>query len=554
MHRPFRSTLLTVSLTAGVGSLLAGLLAAQPSPDLAVLFEQQSPGFPGVSQDEDALGFSLAAGDFDADGDDDVAIGIPGEDVDGVEDVGAIVVMEGLPGGLDSTATLTVPSEMLGDTEEDNWVGLAQAVGDFDGNGYPDLAVGMPRETLTFDGSERVQAGSVVVLYSNASGLGGLGTQELHQGADGVQETPELGDHFGLAVRTGDLNGDGFDDLVVAAPHETLMVDGSPVLLAGVVHVIYGSVVGLRANGQAVVDDLLLDKSDLEGEPTFADSFGLSMTVGDFGQVDEEGAGVDDLALGLPREAVDGEAQAGLVGVLYGADGTGLSAASWKSFSQGDLGGLGPVLFSEQDDLFGAALAAGDFDGDGTEDLAIGVPGEGSVGPGLMLFGLGEVDIVYGSPDGLDPVQVAAVDRFGLVGFIIQGGFFGRRLAAADFNGDGRDDLVVGAPETPVDGNELAGVVYVADGQADRSFGPTVTVGQGAHGPGQVEAGDRIGETLLTGDFDGDGFPDLMVGAPFEDTPNGAIDGGAVTVFYSATLHSDGFESGDFSGWSQVVD
>ena len=107
------------------------------------------------------------------------------------------------------------------------------AAGDFNGDGFADLAIGASGEALGTVG----EAGVVHILYGSAKGLTAQGNQVFHQDSPGVQETAEGSDVFGCALTTGDFNGDGFVDLAIGAPGEALGSIGS----AGIVHILYGS-------------------------------------------------------------------------------------------------------------------------------------------------------------------------------------------------------------------------------------------------------------------------------------------------------------------------
>lgn len=201
-------------------------------------------------------------------------------------------------------------------------------------------------------------------------------------------------------------------------------------------------------------------------------------------QVDFNGDGFADLAVGAPGEAVGAEAGAGALNVLYGsADGLQPSA---DIFFQGSGGVPGTA---EHDDAFGAAVAKGDFNGDMRFDVAVGVPDE-AVG-GVTLAGA--VNVLYGSLGGL----TGAGSQLFTQGNAEPVDFLGASLAAGDFDGDGFFDLAVGAPIERVGSQQAAGAVSVfyASGGGVLTPGPAFLQGSGGLG-GTAEAFDFFGAAL----------------------------------------------------------
>ena len=180
-----------------------------------------------------------------------------------------------------------------------------------------------------------------------------------------------------------DFNGDGFDDLVVGVSGE----DVGGIVNAGAVNVIYGSSVGLSSSGNQIWHQ---DSLDILDTAKLFDAFGSALAAGDF-----NGDGFDDLAVGVPGEDIMGIVSAGAVNVIYGSS-VGLSSTGNQIWHQDSLDILDTA---ELFDAFGSALAAGDFNGDGFDDLAVGVPDEdiGDIGD----IDAGAVNVLYGSAAGL---------------------------------------------------------------------------------------------------------------------------------------------------------
>ncbi len=167
---------------------------------------------------------------------------------------------------------------------------------------------------------------------------------------------------------------------------------------------------------------------------------------------------------------------------------------------------------------FGSVVTFGDFNCDGYDDVARGMPFYNWNGPDS-----GQVTIAHGSANG--PIEWGIIDQDGL-DTRESGDQFGFALASGDFDGDGCDDLAVGAPEEALN-NAPFGVVYLYRGTVE-GLVDDIRIDQNLiWGGGHNEAGDKFGYSLVSGDFNADGYDDLAVGAPGEDSPgtNGARSG-----------------------------
>src|ERR687898_198232 len=365
--------------------------------------------------------------DFNNDGSEDLAVGVPFESVGSIESAGAVNVLYGSAGGLSGAGSQLFTQDtpgVPGAAEDFDQFGAALAAGDFNGDGFTDLAVGAPGESV----GAIEAAGAVNVLYGSAGGLSGAGSQLFTQDTAGVPSAAEDFDFFGFALAAGDFDNDVFADLAAGAPVESVGAIES----AGAVNVLYGSAGGLSGAGSQ------LFTQDTAGVPSAAedfDQFGAALAAGDF-----NGDGFTDLAVGAPGESVGAIEAAGAVNVLYGSAG-GLSGAGSQLFTQ-DTAGVPSA--AEDFDFFGFALAAGDFDNDGFADLAVGAPFE-SVG---AIEAAGAVNVLYGSAGGLSGAgsQLFTQDTAGVPSAAEDFDFFGFALAAGDVDNDGFADLAVGAP------------------------------------------------------------------------------------------------------------
>lgn len=434
-------------------------LSATSTPDQR--FTQDTPDVEDQVEVEDCFGCALSAGDFNNDGFSDLAIGAPLEDVEFVEDAGAVNVIYGGPSGLSATF---IPDQlwskssvgMEGEPTIHDTFGASLAKGDFDKDGYDDLAIGA-----------NGNGGSVNIIYGSLSGLyTGAATpdQIWTQNSPGIDGGTEADDAFGGVLETGDFNSDGYDDLAIGAVGEVVIVGSHQ---NGAVSVIYGSPQGLSAT--AALPDQLWSQNSLgiEGSAEVGDLFGSALSSADFNN-----DGYADLAIGVYGESIGTIAEAGAVNVIYGSS-LGLSAAKnpdqiWQQNSANikDI--------AEFTDFFGFSLASGDFNQDGYFDLAIGVPNQSVNGASYA----GGLNIIYGSPSGLSASAAVGNQFFTQNSPLVEGlseavDRFGTTLATGDFNNDGNDDLSIGIPNEGIESADYAGALNVIYGSP---FGLSVTI------------------------------------------------------------------------------
>jgi len=346
------------------------------------IWHQNDAGIPGACEAGDRFGWSLTAGDFNGDGRDDLVIGAPGEDLEEVSDAGLILLMLGVPiSGLQSAGcqgwNLNKP-ELGTSAEAYDSFGYSLASGDFNGDGRDDLAIGIPNRDVSAMYDE---SGQVLVMYGATGGVTAAGRQFWHKDTlDGDVVWGHEG--FGQVLAAGDINGDGDDDLVVGLPFEDLRTEEGDIAQTGTLHVIYGSDWGLESTGSEFLYQGVVSIPDAWEAN---DHFAYSLALGDFNN-----DGFDDVAIGSPYEDVYGSnVDEGTVTVVYG-NSVGLQYGESQLWHQRVLGVLDQ---SESFDLFGFALAAGDFDNNGFDDLAIGVPGE-QLTSGVSSHGA--VHLLYG--------------------------------------------------------------------------------------------------------------------------------------------------------------
>lgn len=372
---------------------------------------------------------------------------------------------------------------------------------DFDGDGYDDLPIGVAGEDL----GQIIDAGAVHVLYGSEDGLTSDGAQLWHQNSPGIAEQAGTNDHFGEALLCGDIDEDGYGDLAIGVPREDRPAGGD----AGVVHVLYGSATGLTSDGSQLL---------VPNDPKAGELFGHAVEIGRF----KQSTSVPTLAVGAPGDG------SGRVDLFRPA----------KKLSR--INNI-PNPNSNFGSGFGTSLAVGDFDGDGLDDLASGMPrGSGSQGGGAV--------VLWGSPDQGKPFNTKT---FVQSATLSKGSAYGFDIAAGDFNDDGIADLAVGEP-TEAKGRGVVDIWFSSQGAPINTRVSHAADAWGVTG----KQFDNLGVSLTVGDFNRDGIDDLAAGAPGYDA-GGKNDAGAVGVLYGAgtqTLVSPQWWSQDSQGILSVAE
>lgn len=428
------------------------------------VWHQDVPGVKGVASKFDRFGWALAVGDFNGDGYDDLAVSASSESHGGKAGAGSVHVLFGSATGLTSINDERWHQGIAGISginEAGDRFGYSLTAGDFDGDGFDDLAISKPYEDLTKDGRTVYNAGQVHVIYGSSSGLTTIfGTQLWSQQSSGVWGSWENEDAFGKSLAAGDFNGDGYDDLAIGTPTE----DMGKVVDAGVVHILYGSADGLSS---ALSQHWHQNSPGIWSSNENGDLFGNALAVGDFND-----DGYDDLAIGAQGEDLNinsvNTLNAGVVHVIYGIGYYGLTSEGDQYFYQGK----GISGKREANDWFGKTLAVGDFNGDGHDDLAIGTPKE----DWNTITDSGVVQVLYGNAYGISTIgdQQFHQNTKGIWGSDEKYDRFGSALAVGDFNNDGLDDLCVEADGEGLLGAADHGVVSAIHGAANGLYGDDI--------------------------------------------------------------------------------
>ncbi|MCH5674871.1 FG-GAP and VCBS repeat-containing protein [Streptomyces gilvus] len=357
---------------------------------------QNTTGVPGAAEAGDEFGGALAYADFNHDGYDDLAVGSPHEKVGTDTDGGSLVILLGSRSGL-TGKSINVPDPAP--SSHDLW-GANLAAGDFDGDGKADLAVGSSSNVLyvykggfTTSGTPGgrytikppIQSGSNGSPYGpmhlTAGDVNGDGRTDLI--VDGFETRTSRGWNTnywipgtasglsvsgvktlktGIVTGIGDINGDGYGDIVSGASWDATASDGTTIpdsAKGGKVNITYGS-----ASGPGRTSGLTQDTGNVPGASETGDGFGWDLDLGDV-----NGDGFQDLVVSSPNEDLNGVTNTGTVTVLYGSA-AGLNTTSgMQNIAQSTPGVPGE---DEKSDLFGADVKLDDVTGDGKADLVVG--------------------------------------------------------------------------------------------------------------------------------------------------------------------------------------
>ncbi|MEU5398985.1 FG-GAP-like repeat-containing protein [Streptomyces sp. NPDC005963] len=449
MQKKFRTALATAAAVALTGSLMS--ISASPAL---------------------AAGSGLHA-DFNGDGYIDLAIAAAAATVAGKKGAGQIVVHYGSAKGISTTHRALISQDSAGVpgvAEADDYFGATSGFGDFNRDGFADLAVGAYGEDV---GSDK-DRGTAVILWGSAKGLDG--------GTTIKDPAPTKHDNFAKSIETADFDGDGQIDIAIGSTGSTIDRYRGGFTKAG------------RTGGY--------------------DSIGLPIYTGTYNGVryltsgDVNGDGVADLVVNAYSTATDFNAN-------YWVRGT----------RSGNMSGSNATVLPA-----GTITTVGKLNSDKYSDIVIGLEwdrNKGTDAAGQPAAVGGKVLVVNGSANG--PVRGFSSsftqDTPGVPGTSEKGDHFGGELGLGDINGDGHLDLAIGAYGETVGSNSFAGAVTVLYGTANglSTVGAQSFTQDSTGVPGTAEKNDDFGSDVSLSDLDRDGKGDLTIGAHGEDNYDGSV-------------------------------
>lgn len=501
--------------------------------------------FGGGLADGDNFGHSIASlGDLDGDGITDIVVGAPGYGV-----AGAVWILFLTTSGTVASEWRIDNSSLGGGLSAADVFGQGVAnIGDLDGDGVIDIAVGAPQ-----DGANNV--GAVWILFLNSTGVVD-GYQKINNVAGSMPATIPDFELFGYSIATvGDLDSDGYNEIFVGARGDD---DGDGIDSGA------GWILSLSVDGTVSWARKISDTSPggMDGALRPAGRFGDSAA----GLGDMDGDGIPDLVVGASEDDT-GVGERGAIYIMFlNADGT-VREYTKVSDTQGGM----PFALDLGDRFGGGVAAIGDLDGDGIVDIAVGAyrddDGAANAGAVYVLF-LGGESTRFRKPDSIVRDESSISDTTGgFAGVLDNADRFGHSVAwLGDIDGDGGPDVAVGAPGDDNGGlpqfpNDEYGAVWILFLSPD---GGTVLRHQKlSNSTGGLVSGPTLGDTFgnsvaSVGDLDGDNVTDIIIGAPF-DNDGGSARGAVWIVFLNANGTAKGEQKisdtqGNFTGALTNID
>jgi len=432
----------------------------------------------------DLSGYSVCSGDINGDGKADIIIGAYEADPNGNIRAGETYVVYG---GVEGTINLSTHANLtINGIDAYDSSSHSISSGDINGDGKDDVIIGAYNATS----NSHSQSGKTYVVYGGVEG-----TINLSTGANLTINGIDDFDHSGYSVSSGDINGDGKDDVIIGAYGAGPNGNG----LAGETYVVYGGVEGtinLSTHANLTINGI--DAGDISGR---------SVSSGDI-----NGDGKDDIIIGAHYADPNGNNGAGETYIVYGGvEGT----INLSTHANLTIKGI------DFEDYSGHSISSGNINGDGKDDIIIGAHYADPNGNSKA----GETYVVYGGMEGT--INLSTHANLTIKG-IDTDDESGRYARLCDFNGDGKDDIIISAHYANPNGNSYAGETYVVYGGVEGTINLSTDADITING---IDANDFSGHSISTGDINGDGNGDIIIGAYYAD-PNGNSNAGETYVIY----------------------
>jgi len=467
----------------------------------------------GIESDQDAawLGWSVdGAGDINGDGFDDIIVGAPNYDV-GFPNEGIALIFHGSASGISDSTPADADTVIEGGRNLANLGYSVSSAGDVNNDGFDDVIIG----AIQWNDGGPTREGAAFVFHGGAGGIASTGAPSVD--ADGYIQGEQSTVYLGTSVSgAGDVNGDGFDDIIVGAPN---YMDSDS--FEGAAFVFRGSAGGIVGTSP------LTAVAYLDGDKAGA-FLGTSVS----GAGDVNGDGYDDVIVGAPRYN-NGAAEEGIAVVFLGNPGSYISGNNPLNAHA--------ILESNQEGAnFGNSVSdAGDVNSDGYGDVIVG---SYNYNQGAGEENEGAAFVFHGSSSGIDGRTPSTAAR------MLQSNQFAATFGISvsgvgDVNSDGYDDVIIGADHFDNgESDEGAAFVFLGSGEGVRGINPAFA--STTLQSNQVDA--QLGYSVAgAGDINGDGFNDVIVGARYYD--NGEEDEG-MAFLCTGSPPQAGFGSADSSG------